>query len=97
MQEQTTATMDSMNQFGGNDNVPTLDGVRDKIERRYSQALGEQELAKSSMTDRMTEIESAGNDVAASARLDQIRAELSGGKSASSSSEAPKEIEDSKD
>ena len=97
MQEQTTTTMDSMNQFGGNDNVPTLDGVRDKIERRYSQALGEQELAKSSMTDRMTEIESAGSDVAASARLDQIRAELSGGKSASSSSEAPKEIEDNKD
>ncbi|MCO6394567.1 PspA/IM30 family protein [Corynebacterium sp. MC-17D] len=97
MQEQTTAAMDSMNQFGGNDNVPTLDGVRDKIERRYSQALGEQELAKSSMTDRMTEIESAGSDVAASARLDQIRAELSGGKSASSSSEAPKEIEDNKD
>ena len=97
MQEQTTATMDSMNQFGGNDNVPTLDGVRDKIERRYSQALGEQELAKSSMTDRMAEIESAGSDVAASARLDQIRAELSGGKSSSSSSEAPKEIEDNKD
>ena len=96
MQEQTTKTMDSMNQFGGNDNVPTLDGVRDKIERRYAQALGEQELAKSSMTDRMTEIESAGSDVAASARLDQIRAELSGGQSASSSSEAPKEIEDSK-
>lgn len=58
MQEQTVSAMDSMNQFGGSDNVPTLDGVRDKIERRYADALGAQELAKGSMTDRVAEIES---------------------------------------
>ena len=39
MQEQTTKTVDSLNQFGGDDNVPTLDGVRDKIERRYALSL----------------------------------------------------------
>lgn len=77
MQEQTAATMDSMNQFGGgNDNVPTLDGVRDKIERRYANALGAQELAKGSMTDRVAEIEAAGTDVAASSRLAEIRASM---------------------
>ncbi|QYH19068.1 PspA/IM30 family protein [Corynebacterium aquatimens] len=78
MQEQTTRTMDTINQFGGNDNVPTLDSVRDKIERRYADALGAQELAKNSMTDRMAEIEAAGTDVAASSRLDEIRASMAG-------------------
>ena len=77
MQEQTAKTMDSMNQFN-DDNVPTLDGVRDKIERRYANALGQQELMKDSMTDRMAEIESGSTDAAAASRLDQIRASLSG-------------------
>ena len=76
MQEQTVSAMDSMNQFGGSDNVPTLDGVRDKIERRYADALGAQELAKGSMTDRVAEIESAGSDIAASSRLAEIRASM---------------------
>ena len=77
MQEQTAKTMDSMNQFN-DDNVPTLDGVRDKIERRYANALGQQELMKDSMTDRMAEIESGSTDAAAANRLDQIRASMSG-------------------
>ena len=77
MQEQTAKTMDSMNQFN-DDNVPTLDGVRDKIERRYANALGQQELMKDSMTDRMAEIESGSTDAAAASRLDQIRASMSG-------------------
>lgn len=78
MQEQTTRTMDTINQFGGDDSVPTLDSVRDKIERRYADALGAQEIAKNSMTDRMAEIESAGTDIAASSRLDEIRASMAG-------------------
>ena len=78
MQEQTTRTMDSINQFGGDDSVPTLDGVRDKIERRYADALGAQEIAKNSMSDRMAEIETAGTDVAASSRLEEIRASMAG-------------------
>ena len=77
MQEQTAATMDSMNQFNSDD-VPTLDGVRDKIERRYANALGQQELMKDSMTDRMAEIESGTSDVAAASRLDEIRASMGG-------------------
>ncbi|WP_066528005.1 PspA/IM30 family protein [Corynebacterium bouchesdurhonense] len=78
MQEQTAQTMDTIQQFGGNDNVPTLDGVRDKIERRYANALGAQELAKTSMNDRMAEIEAAGTDIAASNRLAEIRASMGG-------------------
>ena len=99
MQEQTAKTMDSMQQFGVDDSVPTLDGVRDKIERRYANALGAQELAKDSMTDRMAEIESAGTDLAASSRLEQIRASMAGELEAGSGSEgasgnvAPEAIE----
>ena len=52
--------------------------MRDKIERRYANALGQQELMKDSMTDRMVEIESGSTDAAAASRLDQIRASLSG-------------------
>ena len=87
MQEQTAKTMDSMNQFN-DDNVPTLDGVRDKIERRYANALGQQELMKDSMTDRMAEIESGSTDAAAASRLDQIRASISGELEAGSGTDA---------
>ena len=96
MQEQSAATMDSMNQFNSDD-VPTLDGVRDKIERRYSNALGQQELMKDSMTDRMAEIESGTSDVAAASRLDEIRAsmggELESGGSGASGAAADRQIE----
>jgi phage shock protein A len=76
MQEKTTEAMDSINQFGGNDNVPTLDGVRDKIERRYADALGAQELTQNTVTDRMSEIANSGNDFAATSKLDEIRASM---------------------
>ncbi|SDS76255.1 PspA/IM30 family protein [Corynebacterium timonense] len=79
MQEQTARTMDSINQFGGDDNVPTLDGVREKIERRYASALGAQELAQDSVSGRMAEIETSGTDIAASNRLAEIRASMGGG------------------
>lgn len=96
MQEQTAATMDSMNQFNSDD-VPTLDGVRDKIERRYANALGQQELMKDSMTDRMAEIESGTSDVAAASRLDEIRAsmggELESGASGASGAASDRQIE----
>lgn len=79
MQETVTNSMDSLNQFGGNDDsVPTLDAVRDKIERRYADALGAQELTQHSVGDRMAEIQQTGTDMRASARLDQLRAEMKG-------------------
>ncbi|WP_448854753.1 PspA/IM30 family protein [Corynebacterium frankenforstense] len=78
MQEASTRALDSMNTAGGDDSVPTLDDVRDKIERRYADALGAQELTRNSVTDRMSEIAQAGNDMRAADRLAQIRAELGG-------------------
>ncbi len=79
MQETSSKAMDSMNALAPDDSVPTLDGVRDKIERRYADALGAQELTQSSVSDRMTEIAQAGTDMKASARLAEIRASLGTG------------------
>lgn len=82
MQEKNAEAMDTINQFGGNDSVPTMDSVRDKIERRYADALGAQELTQNTVTDRMTEISTAGRDMAATSKLDEIRASMAadGGK-----------------
>lgn len=79
MQESSAKAMDSMNSLKPDDSVPTLDGVRDKIEKRYSDALGAQELTQDSVGGRMAEIQSSGNDMKASARLSEIRAQMSGG------------------
>ncbi|MEJ5997845.1 PspA/IM30 family protein [Corynebacterium sp. H130] len=76
MQEKVSDSMDSINQFGKDDDVPTLDDVRAKIERRYANALGAQELVESTVGDRMAEIQSAGVDMKANARLEEIRASL---------------------
>ncbi|MEH0147934.1 PspA/IM30 family protein [Corynebacterium sp. Q4381] len=93
MQEQTAKTMDSMQQFNTDDSVPTLDGVRDKIERRYADALGQQEISKSSMTDRMAEIQATGTDIAASNRLDEIRASMAGELESAPVPQAERELE----
>lgn len=77
MQETTTRAMDSMQELRPDADVPTLDAVREKIERRYADALGAQELTQNSVHDRMTEIAAAGTDMKASARLAEIRAALS--------------------
>lgn len=77
MQETATRTMDSMQELRPDDSVPTLDAVREKIERRYADALGAQELTQSSVHDRISEIAAAGTDMKASARLAEIRAAMS--------------------
>ncbi len=78
MQETSAKTMDEMNAVANTDDVPTLDSVRAKIEQRYANAMGAQELAEGSMQGRMAEIEEAGADMRATSRLDQIRAEMKG-------------------
>ena len=84
MQEKTSEAMNSMNsQIGGDDSTPTLDGVRDKIERRYANALGAQELSRNSASDAMAEISAStsARDVKANAKLDEIRASMAAGSS----------------
>lgn len=76
MQEKVSETMQSMNSITASG--PNLDQVRDKIERRYANALGAAELAQNSIEGRMAEVEQAGIQMAGHGRLEQLRAELAG-------------------
>jgi phage shock protein A len=78
MQEQVSASLRSMSDLAAPGNTPSLDEVREKIERRYANALGSAELAESSVQGRMLEVEQAGVEMAGHSRLEQIRASMRG-------------------
>jgi phage shock protein A len=61
-------------------NTPSLDEVRDKIERRYADAMGRAELASNTVEGRMLEVQKSSLDLAGSSRLEQIRASMAGDK-----------------
>ena len=77
MQEKVAESLQSMNSLTDGSS-PNLDQVREKIERRYSNALGQAELAQNSVQGRMVEVEQAGIQMAGHSRLEQIRAEMGG-------------------
>jgi phage shock protein A (IM30) len=81
MQEKVTEPLNSMNELSAGGNTPSLDAVRDKIERRYSKALGQAELAENSVENRMAEVQQAGIQMAGHSRLEQIRSEMNSTKS----------------
>ncbi|MDO5033207.1 PspA/IM30 family protein [Corynebacterium sp.] len=76
MQEQNAKVMDSFNELAPDSATPTLDSVRAKIEKRYADALGAQELHQATGGDRIHEIAAATTDLKATSRLEEIRAEL---------------------
>jgi phage shock protein A len=76
MQEKVSASLQQMSDLAAPSNVPTLDEVRDKIERRYAIALGQAELARDSSGVQIAEVQKATLDMKGSARLDEIRAAL---------------------
>src|SRR5699024_7060438 len=76
MQEQVSASLQSMSDMSSGGNTPNLDQVRDKIEKRYANALGSAELAQNSVQGRMMEIEQASTQMAGHSRLEQIRASM---------------------
>ncbi len=76
MQEQVSASLQSMSQLAAPGNTPSLDEVRDKIERRYANALGSAELSQNSVEGRMMEVQKSTLDMAGASRLDQLRAQL---------------------
>ena len=78
MQEQVSASLRSMSELSAPGTTPSLDEVRDKIEKRYATALGSADLAGSSVQGRMMEIEQSTTQMAGSARLEQIRASMGG-------------------
>ncbi|WP_460955261.1 PspA/IM30 family protein [Parasphingorhabdus pacifica] len=79
MQEQVSSSLQQMTEVSAPGSTPSLDEVRDKIENRYSTALGQAELAKDSTQGRMLEVEQASVDAAGQSRLAQLRASMGGG------------------
>ncbi len=76
MQETVSASLAQMSDMAAPKNVPSLDEVRDKIEKRYAVALGQADLAQSSMGGRMIDVKRATIDLKGASRLDEIRASL---------------------
>jgi phage shock protein A len=79
MQETVARSLESMSALAAPGNTPSLEEVRDKIERRYANAMGRAELASNSVEGRMLEVQKSTLDIAGASRLEQIRAGMSGG------------------
>lgn len=78
MQEKVSASLNQMSELAAPDNTPSLDEVRDKIEKRYTTALGSSELAENSVQGRMLEVQHSTAQMAGHNRLEQIRASMKG-------------------
>ncbi|MFD0558577.1 phage shock protein A (PspA) family protein [Stackebrandtia endophytica] len=87
MQETIATSLESMSSLAAPGNVPNMDEIRDKIERRYSTAMGRADLASNSVEGRMMEVQKSTVDMAGSSRLEQIRASLQGDQLGGSSSQ----------
>lgn len=88
MQEKVAESLQSMNQVASG-STPNLDQVREKIERRYANALGQSELAQNSVQGRMMEVQQAGIQMAGHSRLEQLRAEMNQDKGIEGSAQQP--------
>ncbi|AVT30676.1 MULTISPECIES: PspA/IM30 family protein [unclassified Plantactinospora] len=78
MQESVARSLESMSALAAPGNTPSLDEVRDRIERRYANAMGRAELAGNSVEGRMLEIQKSTLDLAGASRLEQIRSSMAG-------------------
>jgi phage shock protein A len=78
MQETVAKSLESMSSLAAPGNTPSLDEVREKIERRYANAMGRAELASNTVEGRMLEVQKSTLDMAGQSRLDQIRASMQG-------------------
>lgn len=79
MQEQVSRSLNQMSELAAPGNTPSLEEVRDKIEKRYATAVGSAELAQNSVQGRMMEVQMSTTELAGQSRLEQIRASMSGG------------------
>jgi phage shock protein A len=76
MQESVARSLESVGSLTAPGTTPTLDEVRDKIEKRYAVALGRADLAAGTVEGRRLEVQKASLDMAGSSRLEEIRASL---------------------
>ncbi|GAA2050242.1 PspA/IM30 family protein [Williamsia deligens] len=89
MQEQVSSSLQQMSELSAPGNTPSLEQVRDKIERRYATALGSAELSRSTVGGRMMEVQQASVQMAGHSRLEQIRANMKGELPSGSSGTTP--------
>lgn len=75
MQEQMNAAMRQLSAGVGGD-APTLDEVRDRIDRRLAQAKAMTEITGSGLDAQMLELEQAQREAEARVRLDGLRSQL---------------------
>jgi phage shock protein A len=75
MQEQLNKAMSSLDQTVDQD-APSLDQVRAKIEARYAKAIGTSEVSGQTVETRMLEVQQAAMGSEARSRLDVMRNEL---------------------
>src|SRR5437868_1256067 len=78
MQETIARSLESVSSLAAPGNTPSLDDVREKIERRYANAMGRAELASTSVEGRMLEVQKSTLDMAGASRLEQIRSSMAG-------------------
>jgi phage shock protein A len=78
MQEKVSASLNQMSELAAPGNTPSLEDVREKIEKRYTTALGSAELAQNSVQGRMLEVQHSTTQLAGHSRLEQIRASMKG-------------------
>jgi phage shock protein A len=76
MQETIARSLESVSSLTAPGNTPSLDEVREKIERRYANAMGRAELASTSVEGRMLEVQKSTLDMAGASRLEQIRSSM---------------------
>ncbi|MDU7193869.1 PspA/IM30 family protein [Lawsonella clevelandensis] len=76
MQEKVVQTMQQLNAFEADNVVPNLEQVREKIESRYAQAMGQTELANGGMANRLMEIEANSSEMITNNRLEEIRVQM---------------------
>jgi phage shock protein A len=89
MQETVARSLESMSALAAPGNTPSLEEVRDKIERRYANAMGRAELASQSVEGRMLEVQKTSLDMAGASRLEQIKASMAGEQLAGAPDKAP--------
>ena len=78
MQHRTTESLTSMEGIGGGGNSPTFEEIRNKIESRYTTALGKQELAEATGASSSAQLDAAAltRESEGRSKLEQIRASM---------------------
>jgi phage shock protein A len=76
LQERMNSALGSMSALAPEADVPSFDRIRDKIERRYSQALGVAEIGSTTIEVRALNVQKASLDAEAALQLARLRSGL---------------------